>query len=432
MNTARIAGCMLSACLVAAMVACTGKDSDRTPGSDRGGRQPDALGVEGMTEQADAQDADLKALADGNNRFAIDLYKKLAEKERGNIVISPFSVRTALAMTCAGARGETAAEIARVLHLDVLPPDRLHAAVGSLVSHISQQRPNKPFELSVANGLWAQERQSLSENFTKIAQIHYQSFIHQVDFRDPAYARQRINSWVDQKTSGKINDLLSQSDIRATTRLVITNAIYFKSQWELPFPKAATREDVFYEKTDITCTASMMLLENVRLRNTASASWDVVELPYQDRQFAMLLLLPTKRHGLADMESKLTASEFRDLVRGLQTGYQKEVAVPKFIVRGRTPLREHMEGMGMKLAFSPGANFSGLIPSGGQGISEMIHEGVADVDEQGTVAAAATAVLTQVNNIRGARRYRFDQPFMFIIIDNISNSIMFIGRIARP
>ncbi|MCI0699953.1 MAG: serpin family protein [Planctomycetia bacterium] len=398
---------------------------------------------------------DLKALAEGNNAFAIDLYKKLAETEQGNIVISPYSIRTALGMTYAGARGQTAEEMKKVLHF-TLPDEKLHPAFGATAHQLQggKDKPsepavpesdqarlrrhlagnNDPFRLNVANALWGQKGVGFRPEFLELNRKNYTGGFRQLDFAgDPEGSRQTINRWVEEKTQDKIKELLKRGDINSAVQLVLTNAIYLKAAWARPFPKGETKDAPFEVTSDEKVIVPMMQLPQADFRYLATYDCEWLELPYvnqyADDRLAMILLLPRKGRFTV-VEKSLTAAAIQDAVGKLSFHYGK-VAIPKFQVRTTSQLNSELSRLGMPLAFSGDADFSGMTGSRGLQIGRVVHQAYLNVDEDGTEAAAATAVQMFVSR-PPPFSFTADRPFLFFIRDNQTGSILFSGRVVRP
>lgn len=376
----------------------------------------------------DVPEADLKALADGNNQFAIELYQKLAETHDGNLVVSPYSISSALAMTYAGARGETAEQMRKTLHF-TLPPDRLHPAFGGTTRWLQSGGKKRPYELSIANALWAQQGLGFMPEFLDLTGRSYGAGLREVDFAgDREAARGTINRWVEEQTQDKIKDLLKPEDLDPMTRLVLTNAIYFRGTWKHQFDKGRTYDGEFEVAPRNRVKVPMMRHEKIKLRTCKTETWQLLELPYAGERLAMVVLLPVKRRGLREVEARLTTAE---LQHGLSQLSEQEIDVhlPRFQFKSRFELKEPLLSMGMRLPFSGAADFSGITPGGGLRLKEVIHGGSVEVDEVGTVAAAATAVPKFISL---TPQFRAEYPFLFLIHDGATGNILFMARVADP
>jgi serine protease inhibitor len=363
----------------------------------------------------------------GNTRFALDLYGKLREKE-GNIVFSPFSLSTALSMTSAGARGKTLDEMTAVLHLT--DQDHQHAALGKLLRQINdpERRDNR---LSIANALWGQAGFEFHKEFLAVTKEHYDSTLQEVDFvKDTEGARRKINDWVEKKTEEHIKELLKEGVLTVNTQLVLTNAIYFKGRWASPFNPEKTKEGDF--KVSATKKVAVPLMSQTRDFNwLETPELQVLELPYFNDDFGMVVLLPRKADGLAALEKTLTADNLADWLKRLKSE-RVHVALPRFQVSGEADLKTELNAMGMPTAFSPTkADFGRMIdPRMEPHLSAVIHKAVVDVNEKGTEAAAATGVVVEVRSI--PPEFRADHPFVFLIRERRSGSVLFMGRVVNP
>ena len=364
-------------------------------------------------------------VAAGNTAFAIDLYKQLA-REPGNLFFSPLSLSSALAMTYAGARGDTAGQMADVLHF---PDDQaaLHQGLAALTRDLNAQ--SRGHELSMANALWGQQGEGFLDAYLAALEEHYGAGLRKVDFAaDAQGARKTINAWVAKQTMDKIRELLKASDIDPATRLVLTNAIYFKGLWLQTFNRRFTKDAAFYVAPDETVTIPMMELTKA-CRHYQAKAFQAIELPYKGDALSMIIVLPQAVNGLAALERSLAPDTIVQAVAGMQ---ERTVVVnlPRFKATTEVRLQDTLAQMGMPLAFSSQADFSGINGKKDLFISAVVHQATVDVNEEGTEAAAATAVVMK----RGAPPPRFvaDHPFLFLIRDQRSGSILFLGRVANP
>jgi serpin B len=370
------------------------------------------------------------AVVEGNSRFAFDLYARLREKE-GNLFLSPYSISAALAMTYAGARGETAEQMAKVLHLP--GGDRAHKEFAALVREINGGGRERGYQLSTANALWGQQGYPFRPDFLRLIKDDYGGGLQEVDFAQPEQARKTINAWVERETRDKIKDLIGQGVLNARTRLVLTNAIYFKSPWMHPFQKGATRDEPFYLTADKTEPAPLMHQTDT-FGYAEGDGFQALELPYVRNELAMLVLLPKKKDGLAELEKTLTAERVSG-VGGRLSRERVQVSLPRFKTTATFELSDVLSGMGMPRAFR-GADFSGMTDRPDPlEISKVVHKAFVDVNEEGTEAAAATGVIVGLAAAPVPRPmpvFRADHPFVFLIRDTRSGSILFLGRLADP
>lgn len=377
--------------------------------------------------------SDMAAIVEGNTAFACDLYRQLSAAE-GNLFFSPYSISNALAMTYAGARGETAAEMAGVLHFS-LASDRLHPAFAELIAALEPEGAST-YELAIANRLWGQQNYDFLPEFLNSIERHYAAPLQEVDFINAAEdARLTINSWVEQQTQNKIQNLLPADSVDSSTRLVLTNAIYFKGNWLVPFDASATQNQLFHISSTEAIEVPMM--HQMEYWNYADLDGlQVLELPYEGETLSMVILLPTEIDGLAALERQLTPenlqawlSSARDLPMTMD-GSPISVWLPRFKLASTFELKNTLSGMGMPQAFGNNADFSGMTDRDPLEISQVIHKAFVDVNEQGTEAVAATAVAGVTRG--GSHLIRVDRPFVFFIYDRNSSSVLFLGRVVNP
>ncbi len=382
----------------------------------------------GRTTEPDPN-ADRSATVTGNTAFALDLYAKL-RTEDGNLFLSPYSISTALAMTRAGANGQTAAEMDKVLHF-TLPQDRLHPAFAALGKKINGDDDKKRgYQLSAANALWGQMGYGFSPDFLKLIQSSYGGGFREMDFAGATEdARQTINAWVEKETRDKIKDLLIKGDLTENTKLVLTNAIYFKGDWASQFKKDRTHDEAFHLTADKNVNVPMMHQEG-SFPFYYGETMEALELPYAGGDLSMVLLLTRQEDGLADLEKALTHRNLETWLGKLHKVEELEVGIPKFKMTSRFELKDTLSEMGMPTAFSDAADFSGFTGGpNGLHITHVIHKAFVDVNEEGTEAAAATAVVT---DDKAPPRFFADHPFLFLIRDTRNGSILFLGRVADP
>jgi serpin B len=364
-----------------------------------------------------------------NNAFACDLYARLAQ-EPANLFFSPYSLSTGLAMTYAGARGETAAQMAKTLHLS-LARDQLDPAIQSLVRHINGGGGSRPFELAVANALWAQRGLTYEADFLERLEQYYGAGLQLLDFRaDPEAARRAINTWVEQRTRAKIRELLAAGVVTRETELVLTNAVYFKGRWRHPFAKRLTEEGDFF-RAEADKTRAPLMHQTARLPYSEGPDFQALELPYVGDELSLLVLLPKGRAGLPALERELrTALTVRTAPR------EVDVTLPRFRLTAKFKLNDALSALGMPLAFSGAADFSGMNGRGGIAISAVIHEAFVDVDEEGTEAAAATGVVVARALAKRPPSppviFRADHPFLVAIREVKTGCILFLGRVTSP
>jgi serpin B len=334
-------------------------------------------------------------------------------------------------MTAGGARGETAEQMAKVLHL----PDNLELrskVVGEFLRDLKAQGKSDKFQLHIANALWGQQGFPFLPAFLQSSKQEFGAELREIDFQKAAEACKIINSWVEAQTQDKIKDLVPPGAIRSDTRLVLTNAIYFKSAWANPFTAELTEKQAFHVTADRTVTVPMMH-QKEHFRLTEEEGFQALELPYAGGQATMLVILPRTSDGLAKVEASLDPAALeRTLANAKQANV--DVFLPKFKIETEFILSQVLKELGMPLAFSDKADFSGVSGSPGLAISEVIHKAYVDVNEKGTEAAAATAVIMRALAIQVGPEATFkaDHPFIFIIRDARSGTILFQGRVTNP
>lgn len=376
----------------------------------------------------------MSAIVNGNSEFAADLYSYLKDKTSGNLFFSPYSISTALAMTYSGAAGETQKQMAQVLHFSV-PKAELHGAMARLRESLLADR-QKGYQLRVANRLWGQKGYEFLPEFLESTQQFYGAELGVLDFAQAAEeARQAINAWVDKQTEQKIKDLLPPGTLDAMTRLVLTNAIYFKGNWQEQFEADATEDASFHVSADREVTVPMMH-QTERFGYRAADGLQILEMSYAKGELSMIVLLPKEIEGLSVLEKKLTHENLDQWTKGLRR--QKVIVyLPRFKMTSQFGLKDTLQAMGMRLAFEPGkADFSAMSRSEELFISAVIHKAFVDVNEEGTEAAAAMGVVMMPTAAPMEPEeppvFRADHPFLFLIRDNKTGSILFLGRVVNP
>ena len=373
----------------------------------------------------------VSAAAGDNDAFAGELYGKLRTVQ-GNLFFSPYSISAALAMAYAGARENTAKQMAEVLHFG--PQEQFHAAFGALQTAINEVQKAGQVKLNVANSLWIQKDYALQDSFLDITGKHYGATPFIVDFvgaTEPA--RQKINTWVEDKTQDKIKELIKPGVLDAMTRMVLANAIYFKGDWASQFKKSATQDEPFSVAPAKTVSVPLMYQENdFGYRETSQ--YQALTMPYAGKALSMVVMLPKTADGLSALEADLTASHRAVASR---SGQRKvRVYLPRFKMTSEFGLGDTLISMGMTDAFDGGkADFSGMSGKKDLCISAVIHKAFVDVNEEGTEAAAATAVVMKRTAMAIEPEpavFRADHPFLFLIRHDASGAILFMGRVVNP
>ncbi|MGD0628009.1 MAG: serpin family protein [Terracidiphilus sp.] len=385
-----------------------------------------------MAQSNPSPTPDQAEAVEGNNAFAIDLYTQL-RKQDGNLFYSPESVSTAFAMAFAGARGTTSAQMAATLHF-TLPPDKLHLVMGALLAGLNG--PHSGYQLHVADALWAEKDFTFLDDFLKLTSSDYGAGFNRVDFKfAPEAARATINQWVEEKTEDKIKDLLPAGSLTPSTRLVLTNAIYFKGNWQTQFDKEQTKDEDFHVSAAQNVKAPLMHLTS-KLGYFNGGTFQVVDIPYKSGELSMTVLLPNDVGGLPALEQSLTSANARRWLSQLRSGAKIVLTLPKFKMTQEFQLGGTLSAMGMTQAFERGvADFSGMTGKRDLWISAAIHKAYIDVNEEGTEAAAATGIVMRGMAMQRPEPpivFRADHPFLFFIRDNHSDAILFMGRVTDP
>lgn len=379
--------------------------------------------------------SDLTDLVHGNSAFAFDLYKALSAKD-GNLFYSPYSISLALAMTYAGARSETEQQMANTLHF-ILPQDRLHPAFNALDQELASRgqgakgTDEKGFRLNVANAIWGQQDYRFLGDFLDVLAENYGAGLRLLDFsKVPEECRITINNWVSDQTEGKIKDLIPQGVIDELTRLVLTNAIYFNAAWLNPFDKSSTQDGVFHLLDGSEVTVPMMS-QTASFSYAKGKGYQAVELPYDGNELSMVILLPDTGE-FKTFEGSLDAEQVNSIIKNLEPR-QVALSLPKFKFESEFGLTDTLSAMGMPIAFTQEADFSGMTGNRELAISEILHKAFVSVDEAGTEAAAATAVIVGLTSMpQEPVTVTLDRPFIFLVRDIETGAILFIGRVMNP
>lgn len=374
-----------------------------------------------------------KNVTDANNRFAFDFYSRLANdptNAESNIFFSPFSLSSVFSITYDGARGDTADEIRSVFHFpkDDVARRQEFANISAIMN-----REDNTTHLTTANALWAENTYPFLPEYVSTAQQYYAANVTNLDFINKADdSRNRINTWVEERTNNKIRDFIPNGGINPSTRLVITNAIYFNGKWEKPFDERETGEYRFSVTPGKTVRVSMMQRGD-NFAYTETSRIQMIELPYKHgngKDLSMIVILP-KHETLAAVENSLNGEMLSDLEQKL-TDTKMVVFLPKFKLETRYELPEVLKAMGMPTAFASGADFSGMDGTKRLFINNVVHKAFIEVNEEGTEASAASSVYLSKSGIDNSPVFRADHPFLFLIQDKETGTILFIGRVVNP
>jgi serpin B len=382
----------------------------------------------------------MQDVSNATNGLALDLYRSLGPAKE-NLTFSPLSIETALALTYGGARGQTAEQIAHVLHCS-LPADRLHPAFGDLIATLmkspltdSLQSGPPPSELTIADALWAQQGYSFQQPFVDLATKYYAGGLHRVNFKaDAEAARKTINDWVAQQTHDKIRDLIPSGAIDPqVTRMILTNAVYFRAPWVYQFKPENTREGKFHLARGGSVVTPMMHQKEM-FGYFRGEGFQALDLPYAQSPATMTILLPDRVDGLAALEKSLTPERIATWADKLEFT-EVRVALPRFKLTSSFELGKTLAALGMPDAFNAKkADFSGIASQESLYLADVVHRAYVDVNEKGTEAAAATGMMFGATAMAPAqpREFNADHPFLFMIRDSGSGALLFLGRVGNP
>ncbi len=377
------------------------------------------------------------SVVEANNQFAFDLYAQYA-KDPGmngvNIFFSPYSITTALAMTYEGANGKTAEEMQSVLHL---PKDDAMRRSGYAQLYNAMNGEEKPYKLSTANALWAQNDFKFSDDYFSIISDYYDGKIANLDFvDDPQGSRETINTWVEDQTNDKIQDLIPADLISSGTRLILTNAIYFQGKWVKQFNKQDSHNRDFKVTPDEIVKVKMMMRtdEDAEFRYTKNSEVQILEIPYSGEEISLLILLPND--DITSLEKSISSEKVTQWKEGL-VKQRVNIYIPKFKFETKYSMSETLKKMGMPTAFSADADFSLMTGNADLYIGGVIHQAFVEVNEEGTEAAAATAISGMIMAPMNEEAPRIpvfiaDHPFIFIIEEVSTGNILFMGRVMDP
>jgi len=383
----------------------------------------------------EVDETDLAALVDGNGAFAFDLYRTLQEAD-GNLFYSPYCISQALAMTYAGARGETGQQMADTLHF-ALSQDNLHPAFNGLDIELSKRgegaegKDEEGFRLHIVNSIWGQQDFRFLAEFLDVLAENYGAGLRVLDFVNaPEESRITINDWVSEQTEGRIEDLIPEGVIDDLTRLVLTNAIYFNAAWQFPFEEDATADGTFYLLDGGEVVVPMMS-QTESFGYYEGEDYQAVEMLYDGQELSMVIILPADGQ-FETFESAIDYQVIKGIISNLEN-QQVNLTMPKFEFESEFSLKKALTAMGMPVAFSPDADFSGMTGNRDLFIDNVLHKAFVSVDEAGTEAAAATAVVMTLTALPPPPiEVTVDRPFIFLIRDIETGAILFAGRVMNP
>lgn len=443
-------GILLSACVPASPQEPTAINPSQTypvgedpsqpyPGSEEPtepiSQETNLVGAAAYITDPSVSDDHLEDHAEDINEFAVDLYRQLAKTE-GNLIFSPYSVFQAFLMVYAGADAETKIEIADALDIDLDDGDAVHQWMNGLNKRLTElpdflNEDDQPLVFNVANTLWAQKDYHFEQAFLDKLSANYNAGLKLVDFSDPEAARQMINLWVAAQTNDKIKDLIPRGMLDEMTRMVITNAVYFKGAWQHRFDEQDTQKAPFYLLDGSQAEVDMMS-NHFNGMALVDASLSAVRLPYEGGNYAMALIMPADFEGF---ESNLDEDALEDILERLTGMYASvNLEMPRFTTESSFSLSEQLQALGLEQAFDPSrADFSAMTGQKDLYISDAIHKAFIDVNEEGTEAAAATAIgMSTTSMPTESYDINLDRPFIYVIYEQTTNTIVFMGRFVAP
>ena len=387
-----------------------------------GPKQPPKLDETNWTQEG------VQKVVDANNQFALELYAELGKTEKGNIFYSPYSIFSALAMTYEGAKGQTADEIKAVFHFP--ESSILRQNFAKIYDDINKSEDN--YALKMGNALWLQKDYPFLEDYLNVVEKYYGGKATNVDFvNETEKSRQTINSFIEEQTNNKIKDLIPKGVLDSTTKLVLTNAIYFKGTWKWEFNPKYTEDMAFKITPTNVIKVPMMYMkpEKAKFNYADTGDLQILELPYEGDKISMLILLP--KENLEDIEP-ITLEKLQKCESQMEETTLDEIYLPKFEFDTKYFMKETLSEMGMPTLFRASADLSNMDGTYELYVKEVIHQAFVKVDEHGTEAAAATGVVTDLTSFLPKNVFRADHPFLFIIQQNDTGNILFMGRVNNP
>ena len=363
---------------------------------------------------------------DACNSYAFKQYQQYRDTEESNIFFSPYSISTCLSMVYEGARGETAEEMQQVFEWSENPDMRL-PATAYLYNKLND--PENNCTVRSANSVWAQEDYPFIEEYINLLEAGYGGKAVNIDFGRSDEARKQINAWVESRTNYKIKDLFEEGMITPDTRMVLTNALYFKGDWEQKFDAGKTRELLFNISRSEQVSVDMMFLRDKWFNYTENDLVQVLEMDYSGGDYSMIILLP-RETGLDSVENSIDHESFSALIDDLEP-HEMILSVPRFTIETKYVMNTGLSEFGMSQAFTPSADFSGVTLEDDLWLDTVVHQTYISVAENGTEAAAATGA-SYVMSMPSGVRFRVDHPFMFAILEKETGLILFIGRVVDP
>jgi len=382
-----------------------------------------------LADDTNATADSVNSLVDSLNTFSLDFYNEIIDEEDGNIFFSPYSIFTAFSMAYEGADGNTADEMKEVLNI-LQNDSKTLGSFGRIYNLLNQNQVG--YKISTANAFWKNYDYFFLDSYINILKNFYMAEANELDFSKNVEAAETINTWIEEQTNGKIKDLIEPDILSEVTKLVLTNAIYFKGDWAYPFNKELTYESDFTLDSNDTKTVDMMVSdsENSVFNYTTTDELQIIELPYYGNEMSMIIVLP-KENNITAAESVISAE---NITTWKSDFYETEITVkiPKFKFETKYLLNSIMQNMGMLDAFTSNADFSKMDGTRELFISKALHQAYIDVNEEGTEAAAATAIVVELKAIPDPKEFTADHPFIFLIEHKPTDSILFMGKVMDP
>jgi len=368
----------------------------------------------------------LSSLVDSLNIFSVDFYQKISENKQDNIFFSPYSIFVALSMAYEGAQGNTAEQMYNILHF-LQNDSETQGSFGRIYNLLNQKQIG--YTINTANAFWIQQNYPFLPEYINLLQNYYMAEANELDFSKNVEAAGIINAWIENQTNGKIKDMIDSGALSEYTRLVLTNAIYFKGLWENPFDPKYTYNTDFIVNSSNTIKVDMMSLADCTFNYTETNEMQILKLPYKGSDLSMLIILP-KENNVSLVESALNTANIQDWNSSLQE-MKINIDIPKFKFNTEYNLNTILIKMGMIDAFSEtDVDFSGMDGTKSLFISDVLHKAFVEVNEEGTEAAAATSVIVTTSAFNPT--FNADHPFVFLIQHEKTGAILFIGKIMNP
>lgn len=368
-------------------------------------------------------------LIQGNNQFALELYSYIRSDDQ-NVFFSPYSISAALAMTYAGARGESEKQMSKVLHFEA-DQKNFHPKYHGLLQYIEGLNQGENLELSTANAMFAQKEYIFLDSYFDLVKSNYGAGLQMLDFKNELEkSRLTINEWVATRTKNRIQNLIVEGMINEMARLVLVNAIYFNATWDVSFDEKETVKKMFYVTPETPVEAPFMHKEGA-FKYLKGEQIQIAEIPYADSTLSMLVLLPDDAASMVKLEQELSFARYQAWIAQLLPT-KINLLLPRFKTTSEFELSDVLKKMGMPHPFSLSADLSGMTGKKDLMIDKVIHKAFVDVNEKGTEAAAATAVIIRVKSAPVIPQFNVNRPFIFIIKENAHQNILFMGKINNP